>query len=311
MHSEINLLIEQSTEYKRIYDQMVTIWNNSTDLQKLEHLDNNDAVLQLETKLAELKHPTEQVNPEKSNFKRWIAAAAAVLLIGAGWYLLYQQNSKVNYLVKTTGGTIDSVTLNDGSKIFLDQFSQLKYPEKFKGDTREISLVKGQAFFKIHRDTLHPFVVQINQSLVTVLGTSFNINNHNRQIALNVKTGVVKFQPDADRADGSILHAGTGIIYSEIDRRQVILTADNQNSQAWLTHQLQFVDASLTDVCRQLQEYYKVKIVIAGNISAFKKLNATFKDNKLNDIMVVLQNTYPIKIKQLSSDSIVVQSILK
>ncbi|WP_448701973.1 FecR family protein [Mucilaginibacter sp. AW1-3] len=309
---DIDLLIRQSPQNKFVYDQVFSIWNNSSDQQKLKLLDKDEAVSAIESKLAGLPHIELISNGHTKkwfNLNRWALTAAAAVLLGVLVFWSYTRYLKTNTVLKITQNTIDSVTLADGSKIYLDYYSALSYPDKFKDATREISLIKGQAFFKIHRDTTHPFVVQINHSSVTVLGTSFNINKSDNKIVLNVNTGKVKFRPSANEAEGSILFAGTGIVYYETEGKQVILNSFDHNDHAWLTHQLYFVDASLTDVCKQLESYYKVKIALAGNISAFKKFNATFKDNKLSEIMDVLKETYPIKIERLDDTSIVVQSI--
>jgi len=309
--SEIDLLAEQSPQNKLIYDQVILIWNTSSDLQKLELLNREESVSKIEIKLAELYNfEAPKTNEIKQpGFKKWVIAAAATVLLGVFAFWGYIREQKINIAFKSTKNSIDSVFLTDGSKIYLDRYSTISYPEKFDGAVREIKLVKGQAFFKIHRDTLHPFVIDINRSSVTVLGTSFNINSRDDRIALNVNTGKVRFKPSANETEGSILFAGTSIVYYETGKKQVVLNSFDQNDQAWLTHQLYFVDASLTNVCKQLEDYYKVKIVLSGNISAFKKFNATFKDNKLSEIMDVLKETYPIKIEQLSNTSIVVQSM--
>jgi transmembrane sensor len=309
--AEVKQLTDGSAHYHQIYQQILHIWNASSGLQKQDQIDEDIAVLELEAKLAELQQHSEVVPLyPQFNLKRWIAVAA-VLLIGVIAFLKYNQKPETIYLVKTTQSTVDSVKLADGSKIYLDAFSELKYPSTFTGDLRKIILLKGQAFFKIHRDTLRPFVVEIRNSRVTVLGTSFNIDSHGSQIALSVSTGKVKFQPLADKNDGSILHAGTGIVYDEVTGQELIVNSPDHNNQYWLTHEIDFNDASLVEVCKQLEECYKIKITLSNNTSAFKKFNAHFKDNKLTDVLEVLRDTYPIKVKHLDSGDIIIQSVAK
>ncbi|RKR81460.1 FecR family protein [Mucilaginibacter gracilis] len=312
--NEIELLVEQSKGNKVVYDQIISIWNKFPELKKLEYINSDEAVSKIELKLAELE--TAHVKPAApqtafSLLFKWAAAAAAVLLVGFFAYISYNRFEKTTFFVKNTGNVADSVTLADGSIIYMDSLSAIKYPTVFKDKTREITLVQGRAFFKIHRDTLHPFVIKINHSSVTVLGTSFNIDTRNKAIALKVSTGHVKFQPNANNPDGAILHAGTGIIYNEVTGAEQLLYSVGANNQSWFTHELVFVDASLTEVCKQLEEYYKVKIVLKGNTTAFEKLNANFKESKLTSVLEVLHDTYPIKIKQLGDGSYNIQSTHK
>lgn len=308
---EIKQLTAGSAHYRHIYQQILHIWDTSSDLQKQDQIDENIAVLELEARLAELGNDQAvAVKDAGFNFRRWIAVAA-VLLMAVIAFLRYKQPAAASILVKTTQSTVDSIKLSDGSRIYLDAYSELRYPAEFNGELRQISLLKGQAFFKIHRDTLHPFVVDIRNSSVTVLGTSFNIDSHGSQIALNVSTGKVKFQPRADKSDGSILHAGTGIVYDEVTGQELIADQPGRNSEYWLTHEINFNDASLTEVCKQLEGYYKVNITLSGNISAFKKFNAHFKDNKLDDVLEVLRDTYPIDIQLSDNGRVLIQSTVK
>ena len=308
LRNEVENDINLSEEKRKIFNQVNLIWENSADLQLLEHLDVNSAVSALLQKL----NSSDEVQPAVkrsliSKITQW-SVAAAVLLLGVMGYWYYQQSNKVEYQVKSTLNVIDSVQLSDGTRIYLDKNSSLTYPTALKGQFRQVYLTKGQAFFKVFRNPAHPFIVGINQASVTVLGTTFNINAVNNQIRLSVSTGKVKFEPNNGDGTQWVLTAGAAITYNEIARTCKTYAAGT-NSDAWLTNKLEFVDASLADVCKQLGIHYKVEIQISGNISAFKKLNAVFKDNKLNEILQVLQETYPIKIDKTGIDKISIRSL--
>lgn len=79
-----------------------------------------------------------------------------------------------NTLVVSRGGEY-ILTLSDGTKVWLNSETELKYPVRFTGNTREVS-VKGEAYFEVKRDTLHPFIVHTPYSDTKVLGTSFNVS---------------------------------------------------------------------------------------------------------------------------------------
>lgn len=311
LQKEIESLKNESEYNNQIYEQIVFIWNKS-NLSKLESIDTEDALAQLKLKVISLNKAEDQYYRHKTSFIiTWGSIAAAILLVAALSYYSFFNKQKVEYITKSTQSVIDSVTLADGSKVYLDNYSSINYPKQFKGEIRDISLTKGQAFFKIHRDPAKPFVIRINHSSVTVLGTSFNIDRRNGQIAVNVSTGKVKFQAYENSNTVSVLPAGTGVVFYEALRKLVKLNVPEQNNKAWLTHELNFVDTPLPEVFNQLEDCYKIKIGIQGSIAKSKKLNASFSDSPLNDILEILQETYPIKIKKVSNDSLLIQTISK
>lgn len=100
----------------------------------------------------------------------------------SGQGIVYEENGKgnvkeeYNKLVTPVGGEYFLV-LSDGTKVFLNADSELEYPVEFTGEKRVVDL-KGEAYFEVKKDSLHPFIVRINGAEVTVLGTSFNVNTY-------------------------------------------------------------------------------------------------------------------------------------
>jgi transmembrane sensor len=309
LQNEIESLKNESEYNNQIYEQIVLIWNKS-NLKKLESIDTEDALSKLKLKAVSLREAEAEYGHHRKLFVlKWSSVAAAILLVVAVGYYSLSKKPNVEYITKSTQSVIDSVTLADGSKVYLDNYSSIRYPKQFNGDVRDMSLTKGQAFFKIHKNPEKPFVVNINHSSVTVLGTSFNIDRRNGQIAVNVSTGKVKFQAYGNNKSVSILPAGTGVIFYEAEGKLVKLNIPEQNNKAWLTHELNFVDTPLPEVFSQLEDCYKIKIGILGSVARSKKLNASFSGSPLNDILEILQETYPIKVKKVSNDSLLIQTI--
>ena len=277
---------------------------------RLESSDNDNYFLEIERvwKLSQSAAIFENVNQKQSvenihlalrnnlpkRFAWWkgIAASLFALIIG---YWIYAEATKVTYITKATAqNEVDSVKLIDGSVIILAENSELIYPDKFGAD-REISLSKGQAFFKIASDPKHPFKVLIDQSSVTVLGTSFNIKLSDSKIDLGVITGKVFFSPYPNGTT-SILTAGQALSY-DVSNKQFI-TKNAQNSDSWLTKELIFIDTPLEEVCKQLTAYYGTEIKLKDNRVTQKKLNANFKDQSLVQVLDILNETYNIKINK-------------
>lgn len=133
------------------------------------------------------------------NLYAYAAAASIAVLVTAGLLLKPQDHSEKIFTL-STASAVDSVRLHDGTLIYLTANSVLKYPEHFGSGTREVSLVKGNAFFKVARDPEHPFVITSAGIKTKVLGTSFHIGIAKDRCNVTVVTGKV----NVSSATGSV-----------------------------------------------------------------------------------------------------------
>lgn len=277
-----------------LYQQTLKIWELSAYSRDLEKINYTNTSHRLSKRLSVTS--SGRSNLFSNIWFRGIAAAILIFIV----FGIYKYNSnKVEYIVKTTNSyAIDSVFLSDGSKVFLDKNTTIKYPKHFKGNIREMFLVKGNAFFEIQRDTLHPFSVILDKSSIKVLGTSFNINKINNELRICVKTGKVLFLPPSN-LEPSMLSAGEGISYDGALRIERI-NAVNENSDTWLSKSLVFVDAPLEDVVKKLAAYYNIEIELQGDIKRLGMFNAKFNNATLKEIMEVIEQTYPVRLTKQS-----------
>ena len=139
----------------------------------------NDSVLDPKAKDRVLDRITKKIHGHKSFTERWgrygIAASLA-LLFSVGYWLAGpdEPDSQIVYVVNAGRQSMESFYLPDGSHVSLNAGSKLTYPEHFSGKNREIYL-SGQAFFKVHHDTEHPFIVKTKSMDIKALGTSFEV----------------------------------------------------------------------------------------------------------------------------------------
>ena len=132
----------------------------------------------------------KEIKP-KSVFKIGIAASV-ILLIGLSslFFLKQHNNTPKTLTVVNRSNQVKRVTLIDGSVVFLNKNSELKYINNFNG-TRHLDL-EGEAFFEIERNEKKPFIVKTQNLNTKVLGTSFNILDNDSIIKVTVATGLVK-----------------------------------------------------------------------------------------------------------------------
>ncbi|NML41281.1 DUF4974 domain-containing protein [Chitinophaga sp. G-6-1-13] len=270
--------------------QVQQLWQLSPDLKILDQLDTKNAIARLQEALPE----DETVHHLPARRYHWFRVAAVIIPIVAAASWFFYHSGTVTYKEKATLAAIDSLLLPDQSRVYLDKNSRVRYPERMQKN-RTVIMEQGTAYFDVATQTATPFVVKIGQSSITVLGTTFNIHLENYRIGVTVKTGKIRFASGHTNAPETILSAGEGLHFDPATGSLEQYNAINSNADAWITHELVFVDAPLSEVCKKVEALYQVKINLRGKIPV-KKLNATFKNNKLEEVLEVLQATYPITV---------------
>lgn len=185
-----------------------------------------------------------------------VAGTNATLVNGQ---LNYKAGSNTSYNIMTTPtGRQFTVVLPDGSKVWLNAQSSLRYPTSFTGAERRVE-ISGEAYFEIAPDAGKPFFVQVPGKMeVAVLGTSFNINAYNDESAINTTLvdGTVKI-------NNTLLRPGQT---AQLTTALKIVHADVEQVTAWKNGVFNFEGATLQEVMRQLARWYDIEVVYEANI---------------------------------------------
>lgn len=166
------------------------------------------------------------------------------------------QKPQINTLAVPRGGEYQLI-LSDGTKVWMNAESTLRYPTSFTGKTREVHL-KGEAFFEVSKDARHPFIVHAEEHWVEVIGTSFNISAYpNHNIYTTLAEGKVK------------VSTPTASVILTPDQ-QAIINRDNEliethNTPAylytsWTKGNYEFRNTPLKEIVAQLSRWYNVDI---------------------------------------------------
>jgi ferric-dicitrate binding protein FerR (iron transport regulator) len=129
---------------KRYFDELESTWNKTRPSIKVRAIDK-DAAWRI-------------VKPVRSlGFSFGIAASVVLVLVASLW--IYYSRSEKDLVYVASKEAIDSVLLSDESTVTLNKYSELKYPRQFEGNTREVNLEFGEAFFSITKNETIPFIV--------------------------------------------------------------------------------------------------------------------------------------------------------
>lgn len=230
------------------------------------------------------------------SFRRYWMAAASVflLLIGFGTYFITERNSPEWVAVTTGPGQLKEVYLPDSTLISMAGSSSIRYDVETYGKERRVVEMKGKAFFQVTRNEARPFSVYTERTEVTVLGTSFQINEQPGGTDVNVMTGKVSFGATGSETDKVILTAGMSASYS-MESNGITILEEDLNSLSWKTRQLRFNDTPLEKVIDDLNEYYQVKVINKTETPNLK-LTATFNDLPLEDVLLVINQTLDTRL---------------
>jgi len=196
---------------------------------------------------------------------------ASVKKTGQG-QLIYQAAATTGNASTTTiyntistpqGGTY-TVTLSDGTKVWLNTGTALKYPTAFKGATRNVEL-KGEAYFEVAADAARPFTVTGGGQIIRVLGTHFNINTYNNEPA--VKTTLLQGSVKVIQGDQELLlRPGEQSLSTANGTLHVKKDIDTAEVMAWKNGMFQFNEADIGTVMRQIGRWYDVAVVFNGKL---------------------------------------------
>lgn len=192
-------------------------------------------------------------------------AAALTLLLGAGFVFNLYNSNKVDtkwVIVTTTDNEKQTVTLNDGTIVSVNQNSTFKYPETFNGKTRNVQLV-GEAFFEVKRDESKSFIINTDKTIVTVLGTSFNVREYAKEMMTEVvvKTGKVKFSNKNNKEAVQLTAFKKGVYFHEANQLKASKLS-HLNDIAWHSGEVKFERNALKDVLDILNRQLGISIEV-------------------------------------------------
>lgn len=208
----------------------------------------------------------------------------------------HHEKTIFNTLITPKGGEYNLV-LADGTKIWLNADSKLKYPVKFSGIKRVVEL-EGEAYFEVAKNVNKPFLIKTNDYNVEVLGTVFNLwaYKEENKVMTTLVEGSVKIKDFDGSGNGVIIKPNEQLILNKTEKGILIRKVDPLDYTAWKDGRFIFVKQSLDDILKILSRWYNFDvefesdelktIVFTGNMDRYEDLSTPLemisKTNKVN-----------------------------
>ena len=200
------------------------------------------------------------------------------------WSFIAENVEEVEYNVLTTSkqGNI-KVVLYDGSLVWLNAGSELRYPNTFVENQRVVYL-KGEAYFDVAKDHGHPFVVKTISSEISVLGTSFNVNARENSCVTTLVEGRVRMKHGM--LDSVELCAGQQALLTGVGKIRVQVV-DTRYYTSWMDNMFAFREAPLREIADVLENWYGCECRFEN--SALENIPYTTMVERYSDVDSVLQ----------------------
>lgn len=278
------------------YDQMMKIWDKSAAALPHQRFNPESAWTIIEENISKLSSkPKRVVIP--AYWIKGLAAAAVILVILLGTWYSWPSNN-LHWQTFTADSNNKTLTLPDGSSVLLRKGSSLDAPVEFKGAKREVRL-KGEAFFQVQHDANHPFQVNTNHSVVTVLGTSFLVNSEIVAGKVVVASGKVNVQSKEEPSNQVTVKTGEYAVLSNNDH--ITGPVVDSNYLSWNTGFLNFKEAPFDWILSEVGHYYSVTIDIASDqVEAASKVKLTvrFENQPLEQVLDELSLLSRMQVKK-------------
>ncbi|MEO8403555.1 MAG: FecR domain-containing protein [Chitinophagaceae bacterium] len=286
---------------KEYYEQFKLIWNTSKELAVKSTVDENAAWQRFQQKISKSNKETASVRKMNTGWMRIAASLIVVIGVSILGYLLFNKENDPKQLIAQTQENVLTDTLSDGSMVTLNKRSALSFPEKFKGDTRKVTLT-GEAFFNIAPNKKKPFIISVNDVQVTVVGTSFNIRSENGNTEVIVETGIVKVTKAGKTIE---LRPGEKTMIAAADIAPVKQEVTDKLYNYYRTREFVCDNTPLWKVVEVLNEAYDAHIIVEDGVKDLP-LTTTFENLSLDRALEVLHETFNITIKK-SGDQIILE----
>lgn len=291
--------VKQSPDNNRYFQEMRNIWQVMHPAFNPSEIDVYEAEKNILANIAATKR-----NMVRTILVYWQRVAAILLLplLILCTYLYLNKESDlydtIEYQeVKSPHGTFSEVRLPDGTNVWLNGGSSLKYPLAFRKGERDVFL-NGEGYFEVHSDKENPFIVKTDQITLRATGTAFNIEAYNTDSITAVTMVNGKIDVAFGNSSPVAMVRGERASFNNQTKQCLIAKTDPYKWYAWKDGLMIFRDDPLSYVFKRLGLTFNVNIDLKDPSLANAPYRATFEYESLDEILRLLEMSAPLHFKQ-------------
>lgn len=299
---ELFAWVKEDPANKVLLEDSMEVWEVSEPTELAFQPNIDAAWAKMDNRLREARQTefSEAVIRPISFVKPWMRiAAAAVILLGIA---LWQYPNFIGDEMierQTIAQEKTTIDLPDGSQVWLNQNSSLRYKKTFD---KRIVYLEGEAFFEVVKKEGKSFEIFAGKSKTKVLGTSFNVRAYpdEKKVEIAVETGKVDFSAENDASEKELLIAGEYATYTKSSEEVQKLTFTKLNAAAWKKGALRFNNTNLKEVLESLERYYDIDIEV-NNSKIFNCIlsnTKTYEKPVLENLFKILEFTNGLEIER-------------
>lgn len=238
---------------------------------------------------------------------RYAAILLLPLIVLAVWSLSknFSQSNTINYSqsvqqIECPVGIRSQVSLPDGTKVWLNSGSSIKYNLPFNTAKRQVEL-HGEAYLDVAKMVGSSFRIFSGNVSVEVLGTQFNFKSYqeDEHIEVSLLEGEIKLSVGNDKKEirKATLKPGDYMSYNKNDQSTVLVNKDLDDIVAWKSGRLVFSDTPLTEVAMELERWYGIEVEIADDDLLAYKYTTTFENESLLQVIELLELSSALEVE--------------
>ena len=210
---------------------------------------------------------------------------------------LHKKELEFNQLI-IPKGTFYHLVLSDGTKVWLNADSKIKYPVSFGQDKREVSL-RGEGYFEVAKDSSRPFIVSTDKMDVKVLGTTFDGNTYEDEGKSFVVLVEGLVEVSAGKGESRIITPGymAEVNMHDVQAKIHVSKCDTEHYIAWKSGNFSFRNASLTEILKRVSRYYDVTVIREQVFEEEYYTGDVSSDVSLESLLAVIESSTSVSFK--------------
>ena len=226
----------------------------------------------------------------------WLSVAAVFFIISLVGLAIFKMANHERWEVgmttlheqSTSNGQRTVITLDDGTRVWLNAASRLLYPKTFSNQKIRKVFLDGEGFFDVEEDSAKSFVVQTTGIMIKVLGTSFNVRSYDRDVVIQTTLikGSVAIESLAEDSEKIVLAPNQTAAFDKTTRKiSLDMQTDPENYTGWKDGKLVFDDRPLSDIIVALERWYNVEFTVAQEVSLECHFSAKIDNLTLTEVL--------------------------